>query len=117
MLDDKYLPCLNRENVKLETSNIIRIEENAVVTADGRKTPADVIILATGFRIDRAGFPMKVVGKDNNEIRDHWNEFGGGGPVDYRSVLLANFPNYVNLMGVNSATVLLGQTRTRSCTR
>lgn len=104
VLDDKYLPCLNRENVTVETSKIVRIEENSVVTADGRSLEADVIIMANGFRIDRAGFPMAVYGRNNTEIHDHWNEFGGGGPVNYRSVLMHQMPNYVNLVGVNSAT-------------
>ena len=104
VLDDQYLPCLNRENVRLETSKITAIDEHTVHTADGRKLEADVIVMANGFQTDRAGFPMKVYGRGNTEITEHWKEFGGGGPVNYRSTLMSGFPNYVNIVGVNSAT-------------
>jgi cation diffusion facilitator CzcD-associated flavoprotein CzcO len=107
VLDDKYLPCLNRDNVKLETTGLKEIQEDCVVTASGKKLKADVIIMANGFRLDRAGFPMSVYGRNNTEIHEHWNEFGGGGPVNYRSTLMSGFPNYVNLVGVNSATGLV----------
>lgn len=81
------------------------------MTADGRKIHADVIIMANGFRLDRAGFPMAVYGRNNTEIHDHWKEFGGGGPVAYRSTLMAGFPNMFSIVGTNSATGVSAQQR------
>jgi len=112
VLDDQYLPSLNRENVHLETSKITEIGEDCVMTADGRRLKADVIIMANGFQIDRAGFPMQVFGRNNVEITEHWKEFGGGGPVNYRSTLMSGFPNYTNIVGVNSATGVSAYTET-----
>lgn len=104
ILDEDYLKCLNQDHVNLERSKIARIESDAAVTADGRRLPADVIIMANGFATNRAGFPMRVYGAKGQEIREHWSQFGAGGPVNYRATLMAGFPNYGNLNGPNSAT-------------
>ena len=55
MIDETYLPALKRNNVHLESSKLVKIHPKHVETADGRKLPADVIILATGFATARTG--------------------------------------------------------------
>ncbi|PWN51213.1 FAD/NAD(P)-binding domain-containing protein [Violaceomyces palustris] len=103
IIDETYLPCLNLPHVRLETSKLVEIGDHHVLTQDGRKIKADVIIMANGFNTQAAGYPMRVYGKDM-ELRDHWNKYGGGGPLNYRSSLTSGFPNMGWLMGNNSAT-------------
>ena len=103
VLDDKYLPSLKLPHVKLEPSALVRIEEDHVVTKDGRRLKADVIVLANGFNTQAAGFPMRIYGTQL-ELREHWNRYGGGGPISYRSVLNAGFPNMGNVLGANAGT-------------
>lgn len=103
ILDDKYLPCLGRDNVDLETSKLVRIEENAVVTADGRRIPADVIVMANGFNPQAAGFPLEIRGTDMTQAQ-HFEKYGEGSMVAYRTCFLSGFPNMGMLVGPNSGT-------------
>ena len=104
IFDDNYLASLNAPNVELIGESLRKIGPDYVETKDGRKIHADVIILATGFATARAGAPMLTYGRKGEEQRDHWDKYGNGGPYNYRSSLLANFPNLGFLMGSNSAT-------------
>lgn len=103
VLDKTYLPSLHRENLDLETSPLVRIEANAVVTADGRRIPADVIIMANGFSPSAAGAPLRIRGRDMT-MREHFEKYGDGAPVAYRTSFLGGFPNMGILLGPNAAT-------------
>src|SRR3546814_6721314 len=48
---NEYLKTFNRENVLLETNPITRVDETAVITADGVRHEIDVLVLATGFKV------------------------------------------------------------------
>lgn len=103
IIDEKYLPSLSRDNLELEPSKLTKIEKDAVVCADGRRIPADVIIMANGFNILSAGFPLKMRGRDLT-LNEHYLKYGAGGLVAYRSTFVADFPNMIQLVGPNSGT-------------
>ncbi|KAI3626026.1 hypothetical protein CBS9595_001387 [Malassezia furfur] len=103
ILDNRYLPSLNRENLDLETSKLVKIEENAVVTADGRRLPADVIVMANGFNPQMAGFPLEIRGADMTQM-EHYNKYGEGSMIAYHTCFLSGFPNMSMLVGPNSGT-------------
>ncbi len=52
-----WLGALTRDNVDLVRTAIDHIEPDAVVTVDGARYPADVIVYATGFRGHRGPLP------------------------------------------------------------
>lgn len=104
IFDDEYVPCLNKPHVSLEFERSERIEADAVITDKGKRIPADIIVLCNGFTTARAGFPMDVYGRNGLEVHDHWEKYGGGGPIHYRSSFLAGYPNMAQLVGSNSAT-------------
>jgi 4-hydroxyacetophenone monooxygenase len=58
-----WLRTLTRDNVELVRTGIDRIESNAVVTDDGTRYPADVIVYATGFRANKMLWPMTISGR------------------------------------------------------
>ena len=103
ILDNVYLPALYRDDLELETSKLVKIEEDAVITEDGRRIPADVIVMANGFNPQTAGFPLQVRGRDMT-LQEHYKKYGEGGIVAYRSTLNAGFPNMFFLVGPNSGT-------------
>lgn len=103
VLDNTYLPALRRDNLKLETSKLERIEPDCVVTADGKRIPADVIVMGNGFTPKAAGFPLQVRGKDMT-LLEHFDKYGFGGTVAYRTSYIAGFPNMCMLVGPNSGT-------------
>jgi cation diffusion facilitator CzcD-associated flavoprotein CzcO len=102
VFDTGYLKSLQRDNVDLVTSAVTEIKENSVISKDGKEYPADVIILANGFAVKDAGFPLKIIGRNNRNLQDYWK--GNGGPQTYRSCMLSEFPNFFQGMGTNSGT-------------
>ena len=54
-----WLRTLTRDNVDLVRTGIDHIEPDAVVTVDGQRHPADVIVYATGFQANRVLWPMR----------------------------------------------------------
>ncbi|MGV0602170.1 NAD(P)/FAD-dependent oxidoreductase, partial [Mycolicibacterium pulveris] len=58
-----WLKTLTRENVDLVRTGIDHIETDAIVTEDGTRYPADVIIYATGFAHTKLLWPMTIRGR------------------------------------------------------
>jgi cation diffusion facilitator CzcD-associated flavoprotein CzcO len=93
--NNDYYRAFTRPNVRLETAGIDRIEADGIVTADGRKTPIDTLVLATGFDLWEANFPaIEVVGRDGRNLGKWWreNKF-----QTYDGVAIPSFPNFLNL--------------------
>ncbi len=67
-----WLSALTRDNVDLVRTAIDHIEPDAVVTADGERYPADVIVYATGFEATRMLAPMEITGRDGVDLRTMW---------------------------------------------
>ena len=44
-----YLEALTDEKVDIITSNIVKVDETGIITADGQHRPVDMIVCATGF--------------------------------------------------------------------
>lgn len=88
---------IQHPNASLVTSPIERIEPTGVRTADGVLHELDVLVLATGFRVDRFVRPTVVTGRDGVDLDDVWRD----GPIAYLSVAVPGFPNFFMLNGPN----------------
>ena len=66
-------------------------------TLDGRLHELDVLVLATGFRVDRFLRPIEVFGRNGLSLDDAWADR----PVAYLSVSIPGFPNLFMLNGPN----------------
>ncbi|MFU8877577.1 MAG: flavin-containing monooxygenase, partial [Wenzhouxiangellaceae bacterium] len=99
ILSSDFYPALMRDNVELVDTTIERIENDAIVTRDGRRRTVDTIVLATGFRAtDPVGEGM-FIGRDGIDLQQHWQ----AGPEAWRGVMAHGFPNLFLLMGPNTA--------------
>ena len=79
----------------LETTSIERITPGGVVTADGRETTIDTLVLATGFNLWDANFPaIEVIGREGRNLGKWWREHGYSA---YEGVTVPEFPNFVTL--------------------
>jgi cation diffusion facilitator CzcD-associated flavoprotein CzcO len=81
--------------VHLETNSIERIEPDGIVTADGRKTVIDTLVLATGFDLWDANFPaIEVIGRSGRNLGKWWreNRFQA-----YQGLSVPYFPNYLGV--------------------
>jgi cation diffusion facilitator CzcD-associated flavoprotein CzcO len=93
-----YLPAFNRENVTLETSSIDAITSTGVRTVDGTEHDAEVLILATGFKVfEKGNMPAFTVrGSDGLDLEKWWeeNRFQA-----YQGVSVPGFPNFFSILG------------------
>ncbi len=99
ILSSDFYPALMRDNVELVSSAIERIEQGAIVDAAGRRRPADVVILGTGFRATDPVPAGMITGRDGIDLGQHWQQ----GPEAWRGVAVHGFPNLFLLMGPNTA--------------
>ncbi len=90
-----WLSALTRDNVDLVRTAIDRIEPDAVVTVDGARYPADVIVYATGFEATRMLAPMEITGRDGVDLRTMWGER----PAAYLGITVPGFPNFFCMYG------------------
>ena len=88
---------IQHPNAELVTEDIKRIEPGGVRTADGRLHELDVLVLATGFRVDRFLRPIEVTGADGTTLDEAWAQR----PSAYLSISTPGFPNLFMLNGPN----------------
>ena len=90
-----WLRTLTRDNVELVRDGIDHIEADAVVTADGERYEADIIVYATGFLANKALCPMQIVGRDGTDLREHVGRATGGVSRHHDP----GFPNFFCMYG------------------
>ena len=90
-----WLRTLTRDNVELVRTGIDRIESNAVVTDDGTRYPADVIVYATGFRANKMLWPMTISGRCGEILSERWGER----PSAYLGITVPGYPNFFCMYG------------------
>ena len=93
-----YLATYNRENVTLETDSIEHITADGVRTANGTLHKADVLILATGFKVYEPGNLPKypVTGRRGLDLDTWWDE---NRYRAYHGTSVPGFPNYFFVLG------------------
>ncbi|HZQ31947.1 MAG TPA: NAD(P)/FAD-dependent oxidoreductase [Mycobacterium sp.] len=97
IISANFYDAIQRPNAHLVTERIARVEAAGVRTAGGTLHPLDVLVLATGFRVDRFLRPIDVVGLDGVRLDDVW----GPHPFAYLAVSVPGFPNLFMLNGPN----------------
>lgn len=90
-----WLRTLTRDNVELVRTGIDHIEPDAVVTVDGERYPAEVLVYATGFHANRVLWPMEVTGRDGTDLATLWGER----PAAYLGMTIPKFPNFFCMYG------------------
>lgn len=90
-----WLKTLTRDNVELVRCGIERIEPGAVVDTEGRRYPADVLVYATGFRVNDFLSSLHVTGRDGIDLHESW----GRKPAAYLGITIPGFPNFFCMYG------------------
>jgi cation diffusion facilitator CzcD-associated flavoprotein CzcO len=114
LLSDDYWPTFARDDVSLVTSPIERVEQHAVVTADGRRHEVDALALGTGFDVTGSFDRLEVRGLGGRTLADAWET----GAHTHLGVTVAGFPELYVLLGPNtglghSSVVLMIEFATR----
>ncbi|HVN83644.1 MAG TPA: NAD(P)/FAD-dependent oxidoreductase, partial [Candidatus Binatia bacterium] len=98
IMSENFYDAIQRPNATLVTERIERIEATGVRTRDGMLHELDVLVLATGFRVDRFMRPTEVVGRNGTRLEAVWKD----GPYAYMAMSIPDFPNLFMLNGPNS---------------
>ena len=97
VLSQDFYDAIQRPNANLVTEPIEAVEQSGIRTSDGKLHELDVLILATGFRVDRFMRPMNVVGRGGVALEEVWKD----GPHAYMAISIPDFPNLFMLNGPN----------------
>ena len=98
MLTDEWYPTLTQPNVDLITRKITEITPAGVRTSDGAERPADVLVLATGFKSHGFVAPMEITGAEGRTLADEWADVARA----YLGMSVPGFPNMFLLYGPNT---------------
>ena len=98
LISNDWYPTLLRPDVRVVDTPVVRIEPDAVVTADGGRHPADVLIFGTGFATTDFLAHIPVTGEDGGRLADAWAD----GAHAYLGTAVAGFPNCYLLYGPNT---------------
>jgi cation diffusion facilitator CzcD-associated flavoprotein CzcO len=98
MLTDDWYPTLTRPNVELVTDRIAAVTATGIRTEDGTERPADVLVLATGFRTHGFVAPLEIAREDGHTLAEAWGDV----PRAYLGITVPGFPNLFLLYGPNT---------------
>ncbi|MFF9542477.1 flavin-containing monooxygenase [Streptomyces albidoflavus] len=98
--DPGFLAAVRRDDVDLHRAGFERIEPTGVRLTNGTFLEADVIIWATGFRLEYLSF-LNVVGRGGTTLAQSWD--GGDDPRAHLGIGVPGFPNFFVTAGPNSA--------------
>jgi 4-hydroxyacetophenone monooxygenase len=98
LFDNGWYRMLRNPKVELVDDPIARIEGNEIVTADGTRREADVLVLATGFDVLRLVNTYETVGRSGRTLREAWEDDNAQA---YLGTVVPDFPNLFILYGPN----------------
>jgi 4-hydroxyacetophenone monooxygenase len=99
LLDNRWFQTMCRDDVRLIAEAVSHVDGNKVVTQSGTETAADVIALATGFKVLQFLWPMDIIGKSGKTLREQW---GVDDAKAYLGVTVPDFPNFFIVNGPNT---------------
>ncbi len=98
LISNDYYVAFNRPNLELVTDAIEHIDQDAIVTVDGKTRRVDTLIIATGFSATRYLSAIDVTGRGGRHIEEAWSD----GAHAYLGITTAGFPNLFMLYGPNT---------------
>ncbi len=99
LIDNEWYTAILRDDVELIDDGVTEVDGNGIVTADGRRREADVLVLATGFQSRRMLYPMDVRGRSGKSLRELW---GDDDARAYLGMTVPDFPNFFVMYGPNT---------------
>ena len=98
LISNEWYPTLLRPDVTVIDTPVTRVEADAVVTADGVRHRADVLVFGTGFATTDFLAHIPVTGTGGRLLGEAWDR----GAHAYLGAAVAGFPNCYLLYGPNT---------------
>jgi 4-hydroxyacetophenone monooxygenase len=99
LLDNNWFRTLTKPTVELVTEPIDRFSRDGIVASDGAVRGADIIVIATGFKVTEMAARLDITGRDGKNLRDAW---AGDNPTAFLGLTVPGFPNFFCMLGPNS---------------
>jgi len=99
LLDNNWYQTMRRDDVTLITEPVERVNGDKVVAQTGVEVEADVIALATGFKVLQFLWPMDIIGLSGMTLREQW---GVDDARAYLGISVPDFPNFFIVNGPNT---------------
>lgn len=100
LMDNNWIQTVQRPDVRLVQGGVSRLHEKGVITDDGQRYDADLLVFATGFHSHRMLWPMQIRGSTGRTIRDVWGEDNASA---YLGIAVPQFPNLFLIGGPHTA--------------
>jgi 4-hydroxyacetophenone monooxygenase len=99
LLDNGWYEAIRHDHVSLQTDAIEAITATGLKTADGRDHGADIIVLATGFKVALMAARLNIRGLNGENLADRW---ANDNPTAYLGITVPGFPNLFCMQGPNT---------------
>src|ERR1035437_3109650 len=98
LISNDWYPAILRPTVEVVNEPIDHVETDPVVTADGKRRPADVLICGTGFHTTDFLSSIPITGRNGRTLASVWED----GARAYLGITVSGFPNCFLLYGPNT---------------
>lgn len=99
LLDAGWYRAVRRPNVELVTEPVDRIDGSALVSADGSRREADIVIVSTGYVTSDLTARLNLTGRHGRTLAEAW---GPDNPHAYLGSTVSGFPNLFMIYGPNT---------------
>ncbi len=96
---ESYYDVFKKDNVRLHTSGVSRVEGRTVTTPDGARSQLDALVLCTGYKAQDFFAPMRVVGSGGVDVLALWRK---DVPRTFYGIVSDVMPNAFMLLGPNT---------------
>jgi 4-hydroxyacetophenone monooxygenase len=96
LLDNHWYETLLKPNVHLVTAAVKGLDDEGVVDAHGDHRAADVVVLATGFRVGLMAARLNLTGRGGVSLAELWAD---DNPTAYVGITVPGFPNLFSCQG------------------
>lgn len=98
LISDDFYATLNKDNVELVTEGIQQINAAGIEDGKGNFHEADVIVLATGFDLQKQMTSIDLKGQKGISLQELWEKE----TLAYEGVMVPGFPNAYFVTGPNT---------------
>ncbi|KAJ3155605.1 hypothetical protein HDU89_006573 [Geranomyces variabilis] len=96
IVSNAYLPAISSPKTTLVTTPIQRLAKTGVLLTDGTTVPADLVVLATGFQIQKPFTSTEVIGPDETTtLAEKW----ANSRDTYLGITAHGYPNMYLMLG------------------
>ncbi|CAO3660351.1 unnamed protein product [Umbelopsis vinacea] len=95
-ISENYLETLSEQHVHVVRDNIVTVDGNKITTSTGESAEFDVLVLATGYKVQEFLGPFDAIGKNGVSLKSLWrSDF----PDTFHGISTSGFPNLFFLLG------------------